>query len=427
MLIRPFRILLCTVVIALWACTSARAQLSGETFRAFSACDAGFFKAIKREEANWAPVTQLGARDEFAWIKVPQRASSERSTAPFSSPIPLAGLTVLSYFDEVSDLGSSGMTYFWGFVVAGKVDAVAAQLKHLIHDGGRLRRSNDHYARSEVKLPGTGWLRVNVPAGTAAGTTRIERVLVIEPSGTNPDEVRVSCSLQGGVTAALLQELRPDIDASEHPRRMSATLFEETVVPEKALSALESAGVVDPQSLWAPKFKRLMYTYEYGAADAPHVVTVEMQSNGTLINARELYQTINVQRLTAAGGLIQLKSRINGLANSRVLLTEEVALALPAELAVGQTFTLRARVRYAPAAPGDEATKLLLSCVVRGFSEAQKLFATLRGRTVDLSCKRGEGKDSEELAFIEEVGVAVSWPGVGHHRVRRYVRFEVEK
>ena len=66
------------------------------------------------------------------------RAGTKPNTMPISTP-PIAGLKLLSYADEASDLGNLGRYYYWGFVVQGNIDEVAQRLAPLLDQPARLQ------------------------------------------------------------------------------------------------------------------------------------------------------------------------------------------------------------------------------------------------------------------------------------------------
>ncbi|MCZ2986456.1 hypothetical protein NYY78_19235, partial [Acinetobacter baumannii] len=83
---------------------------------------------------------------------------------------------------------------------------------------------------------------------------QVERVLIVEPEGTQGTQSRVSCSVQGGVNAGVLAQLRPDIAPVDYPRTQVEPSFTEVDVPANVRQRLDSP-------LLQPKFKTLSYRY----------------------------------------------------------------------------------------------------------------------------------------------------------------------
>lgn len=220
---------------------AAQAQLSDTTLRGLSACDASFFRSLHQDSVALASSVPLATRGDTSWIKVPNRYQAKGNSVLFAAPLRAGGLTVLGYTDEASDLGSLGRYYSWGFLMAGKADTVFRLLLPLIHDARRMRADDGAYVRSDVRLPGGPWQAFASASGVAAGRDKVERVFLIEPHEELEGVVRVGCSLQGGVDAALLREARPDIDASEYPAAPNATgAFDNAPLPPQVLADRKS-------------------------------------------------------------------------------------------------------------------------------------------------------------------------------------------
>jgi hypothetical protein len=276
---------------------------------------------------------------DFAWIAVPDRASRNGSV-PVSAP-PIAGLKLVSYADEVTDLGELGLYYYWSFIVQGGIDDVA---QHLPTAGttrtAAQRRWGIHPQRTQGRRP---LASDQTPAGQAPGTRHVERVLIVEPEGKQGTQSRVSCSVQGGVDAALLALLRPDIAPVDYPRTVVEPSINDVEVPAGVLQHLDAP-------LLQPKFKTLTYTYRAKKGDgSPYSPTsVTLSADGGLLNKNEVYNsTFHVERQTKAD-LIQLKSKMNGIGDGRVLQTREVELNLPTSWTPGQTLSARLRMANMP-------------------------------------------------------------------------------
>jgi hypothetical protein len=206
-----------------------------ETLKAFTRCDATFFSSLNTHRAAWQAYAPLKQDKDFTWIAVKNRADRQANQVPVSAP-PIAGLKLLSYADEAADLDQLGRYYYWGFVVQGGVDEVAQHLAPLLDVPARLQKIDGSYIRSELKV-GDRWQAIKPQPGKAPGTRNVERVLIVEPDG---EQTRVSCSVQGGVDAALLAWLRPDIAPVDYPRTVVETSINDVDVPASVLQRLDS-------------------------------------------------------------------------------------------------------------------------------------------------------------------------------------------
>lgn len=371
-----------------------------DTLKAFTRCDATFFSSLNTHRDAWQAYAPLKQEKNFSWIAVKNRADRQANSVPISAP-PIGGLKLLSYADEATDLGSLGLYYYWGFVVEGTVDEVAQRLAPLLEQPARLQKGDGEYIRSELKV-GDRWQAIKPRPGTAPGTRNVERVLLVEPEGKQGTQSRISCSVQGGVDAALLVWLRPDIAPVDYPRTVVEPSINDVAVPANVLQRLDSA-------LLQPKFKTLNYTYQAtksdGSKDTPTTVKFAAAAGG-LLNKDEIYsENFHVERLVQAD-LIQLKSKMNGVGDGQVLQTRDIELNVPTLWTPGQTLSARLRMANVPGKPTDTPIETSLTCQVGQRFPAQQVFASLTGDAIKLECDQGDYKTSR--AFIEDLGVALT-------------------
>ncbi len=370
-----------------------------ETLKAFTRCDASFFASLNTHRDAWGAFASLNQEKEAAWITVKKRGSSPENSVPLRGTPTVAGMKLLSYVDESSDLGRLGHYYYWGFIVEGGVDEVAKRLAPLMEHPGQLQNVGSSYVRDELKV-GDQWRVIQPQPDTAPGSKRAERVLIIEAEGKQGTQSRVNCSLQGGVDGAMLAQLRPDIAPADYPQPQPDTSIAGVAVPENVLKRLDSP-------LLKPKFKTLSYTYatRTGNAIKELPVTVEYTADGGLLKKNEIYsETFHVERLTQAD-LIQLKSKLYGIGDGRVLLTRELEVKAPTSWTPGQTLSARAVMEEVPARPTDKPIKLSTTCTVGKRFPARQIFASLTGDAIALECELGASKTSN--AFIEDLGVSL--------------------
>jgi hypothetical protein len=400
---------------------SANAESIEKSITAFTACDAGFFKAVAADAAAWRVHTGISGTDQLAWIKTNDRNATGGNVSEIQSKPLVAGLPITHYLDEASNLGSLGLYYYWGFKVAGTLDSVAEQLKPFVLNNARLRKDEGTYVRSELKFSGKPWLPVPTQGGRAPRPFTVERVLLIEADTTLPNTVKVLCSLQGDITAEILQELRPDIDPKDYPMRLDPQLFEKIQPRDQVLQAVRTAAAANP--IWKPNFKRLTYSYATNSGDVP----VELVNSGDgLVTVSENYTFFKVTRLMS-GGFAQLKSRMN--TNGLVYVTDQLTLEVPAKFEKGAILSFNQTSKTEPVDMDRKPSSTALSCVVGESFEASKIFASLQGLAVGLVCTR-DNKEKTGKALIENLGVVVDYTpatGLFGSSTPRYTRFNIEQ
>ena len=389
-----------------------------DTLKAFTRCDASFFSSLNTHHTAWQAYAPIKQEKNFAWIAVKNRADRNANAVPVSAPA-ISGLKLLSYHDEVTDLGPLGLFYYWGFIVDGGVDEVAKRLAPLLDQPGALIKGDVEYTRSELKV-GEGWQLIKPQPGKAPGLRQVERVLIVEPEGKQGTQSRVSCSVQGGINAGLLARLRPDIAPADYPRTVAEINISDVEVPATVLQRLDSP-------LLQPKFKTLSYTYLSkkgdGSKDLP--TTVTFKAEGGLLVKNEVYgRTFNVDRLTQAD-LIQLKSKMNGVGDGRVLQTRDAQVSVPASWTPGQTLTAQLHMVNVPGKPTDKPIDTSMTCKVGERIPARQVFATLTGDAIKLACDQGDYKTSR--VFIEDLGVALTLESTSSqtHYVNEYTALDV--
>ncbi|PHV15043.1 hypothetical protein GQ37_019750 [Janthinobacterium sp. BJB1] len=410
---------------------AAQAQISDATLRGLSACDASFFRSLQQDGAALAGSVPLATRGDASWIKVPNRNQAQAGSIEFAAPVRAGGVTLLGYTDEVSDLGSLGRYYSWAFLVAGKVDAVYRQLQPLIHDARRMRADDGAYVRSDVRLPGGPWQAFASASGVAAGRDKVERVFLIEPHGELDGVVRVGCSLQGGVDAALLREARPDIDASEYPPPPNATgAFDSAPLPPGVLAAAQAAMAAAP--VWQPRFKTLSSSRESTTPGKPgeaSVVDQEWRVRDGLVVTSENYSAFTMQRVKLAG-LFQLRAAEKGDVRNGYLATSGLSLSLPASLSPGTRFQANMTTINVPAKPGERPEQVTTLCEVQDTLQASTISASLQGAATRFVCTSQESGYVVESALLHDLGVAMQLRtvskahGESHYR---YLNLQITK
>lgn len=195
----------------------ASAQIAEQTLREFTACNSSFFRALAQDAAASQAWPTLERKGEIAWIKVKDRKSAPDNQLDFATPVTVGGLKLLGYFDEISDLQELGRYYYWGFIVEGSVGEVIDKLRPMTVNASRLRPAGPDYARTEVKIGSSDWIAFNTGSGSVPRKNTIERAFIVEGMENNAQATRVSCSLQGAVTAMVIMSERPDLAGEKLP------------------------------------------------------------------------------------------------------------------------------------------------------------------------------------------------------------------
>lgn len=400
---------------------SADAQSLDKSFTAFTACDASFFKSIATDQATWRAHTPVEGTDTLAWIKTKDRKASGGNVLEIPSKPTVAGLPVTHYLDESLSLGAGSYFYYWGFKLAGTVDSVMEQIKPLVYDNKRLRKDDGAFVRTELKYSGKPWMPVATPGGSVPRATTIERAFLIEKDTDLPNTVKVLCSLQGDLSAEVLQELRPDIAPKDYPETLDPELYNKVQVGDEVMQQIKA--VIQKSALWTPKFKRVTYSSANGRSEIP--VTLVNTGDG-LLSVTEDYGVFKMQRQMLAH-FVQTKSRFN--AAGSIFVTVKLDLDLPSEFNKGQTLSYQRTGQNMPAETGQTAMTFGLKCVVGDTFEASKIFATLTGRAVALQCTDPKG-EAQNMAFLESLGIAIDYtPATGFFGSAKpkYTRFSVEQ
>jgi hypothetical protein len=202
------------VLAALTAAPSyTHAQLAEELVRDLSSCDAKFFSTVARKKDAYSAHADIGLEKSSGYFKVQDQRHPTNNRVMFKTPMTVAGLNVVGFFDEVENIPDQGLAYSWGLLVAASVSNAASAFSGLTWEQQRLRKEDEIFVRSEIwdfKRPELKWAKVKSEPGVPKPGT-VERVLMIEPYDGETAFIRYGCSLQGSVTTEMLRELRPDL------------------------------------------------------------------------------------------------------------------------------------------------------------------------------------------------------------------------
>lgn len=183
-----------------------------------SRCDSSFFTALNRNASAFASTPYLVKEGAVASFKVADRTDLDCSLRRFTPTLKISGFDTFGYFDEHLNLGGDEVVMSWGFILKAPMAAVLKATQSAIWDTSRLQQDGDVYARSEQwdsAQPEAGWQKIDTPGGAESKLGSVERVLQIETYEKDPAVTRFACTLRGKVTAELLKEARPDLNAAQ--------------------------------------------------------------------------------------------------------------------------------------------------------------------------------------------------------------------
>jgi len=185
----------------------------------FSRCDARFFESL-REARLPAGTVRLS---DYGSVRAPtiMNPLQEGGTYQhFDAPLIVNGVRMVGYYNQAQTIKDLGNFLFWGFVADGSPQEVAAKLKPLMVDNTRFVSQGKAITRAEIRRVGDpiGQWRTEGLTGPGVATPFgfVDRVLMVDTGDKAPPlagRTTVFCSLQGTVTAPLLQVYRPDLNA----------------------------------------------------------------------------------------------------------------------------------------------------------------------------------------------------------------------
>jgi len=406
-------------------------KISEKTLRALTSCDATFFQELHKEVDAWRALAPMASAGDVSWIRVPSRfavsGDESQNTVDFNTPPSIGGMELRSYFENVSDLGSLGLIYEWGFLISGDVAEVARKIRPLVRDANRFTAlPSGDYVRVEIRsLDSTQWRPTTPEPGVAPTLSKIERAFIVEGVENKPHIARVYCSLQGGVKPDTLKELRPDIESKYYPAKQPEEVsFANTPVPDGVLAAVKLAA--SNKDLWKPKFKDIKITFGEMLTLPPNATNNQWQNsqnksirilafktikmialkNGLIDVTEEDLNGLIIQRQTFAG-LIPLKWHQNKFTDGRTKLATDLNVLLPEKPAGGSSLSYETQVATYPIKAGDNILKLSDSCIASASIDTTDMFPAIQGEATPFICNDNQG-NGQVSVYLEDLGVFIT-------------------
>jgi hypothetical protein len=396
---------LSTLALASFALPAVQAQSLDNVFRAFSKCDASFFKAMKDEAQTVQALAPTESKGDAMWFKVPDRTDDKTGTVALTGRPTIAGMPVVSYEDSVIDIGSLGLYYTWGFKVRSDMASTVNALKPMIFASERLLKDDLVYARTELKIGALNWLPIKTTGGTVPKEGTVERAFLIEEDEKDKNLSLVTCTIQGSVEVAHLKELRPDIDVKDYPVKPQVIDFD-ALVPEPKL-ILELQEALKKQPLFFPKYKKVTISYKTHQDNDPTIKVNNHLGNG-LLAVEENYGSFTMKRLRI-GDDVQVKyasfDRKNVMMGAGFAKNGNIKYAntlIKGQIAY-QSETTRMDI-FPKIASTPVINKTV--CTTGDTLAASNIFKSLTGNAILLSCDP-ESEYPSTLALIENLGLTL--------------------
>lgn len=402
-----FKRFLYALALAGCALPAVHAQSLDNVFRAFSKCDASFFKAMKDEVQTIQGLAPLESKGDAMWFKVSDRKDEKKRAVALLGKPTIAGLPVVSYVENVVDLSGVGQFYFWGFSIKGSFSNVLEKLSVLdnsLFQGERFVKNARLHIRTELK-PGVSVLLPINTTSELSETELVKRAFLIEPDDDDQNVMQVLCSLQGLVGADHLEALRPDIDTKDYPGKANALTFDATPPSNVLIKKLQDS--IRKQPLFLPKFKKITVSYVTRNDKKPTINTYTHLGEGLLL-VEEAYSMFTMRRLLV-GDTSQVKFgsfNIQNLLESAGV-AEDVSIVFATTLIKGQLAYKSEITRldvYPRKNSAPSAKKTV--CMTGDRLPASAIFKSLTGDAILLICNP-ENEFSAGLALIEDLGLTL--------------------
>ena len=366
------------------------------------------FSSLHQDRKAWDGVP-LGGAGNVSGIRVPDRNDKARNSVVFKRAINVNGLALTEYMDWYVDGKSLGKMLFWGFTISGRPAEVMERLRPLIKDEERLRKDGAGFMRAEVKIAQSPWVPAIVNSGAAAGLNKVERTLMIDLDESK-NEVTVMCSLQGGLTAAVLKEVRPDMAEKEYPRELQAATFEDAPIPKDVAATAQS--ILAAGEAWKPKFKSLSYVERLAGANGKpgQAVKIELRAlPDGLISKRDIWRDVlDPQPDAGQYRVVEVPDGRHG--DQRPSVSSALRLDMPQALPPGTMVSVERQSGSVPAFGGEQSSSDTSRCEARSSIDVDAVLPSLKGKGIALACTSSAGTPPYSMLYVESLGVALHLP-----------------
>lgn len=167
-------------------------------------CDDSFFSELYLQRSKFKNAAPISTDNQHhAWFTAPRNGDE---IIWFAQPVRMQKLTFSGYFLQQSDLDEFGKYYYWGLIIDESPETVMSILPKV-----NWQKSGDEFfANPMIKRPGDSDWQENTAAveGIAPAKGSVEKLSMIRKDNGRTYQL---CTIQGGVTNAVLLPLRPDL------------------------------------------------------------------------------------------------------------------------------------------------------------------------------------------------------------------------
>ena len=260
-----------------------------------------------------------------------------------------------------------------------------------------------------MKIAQSPWVPAIVNSGAAAGLNKVERTLMIDLDESK-NEVTVMCSLQGGLTAAVLKEVRPDMAEKEYPRELQAATFEDAPIPKDVAATAQS--ILAAGEAWKPKFKSLSYVERLAGANGKpgQAVKIELRAlPDGLISKRDIWRDVlDPQPDAGQYRVVEVPDGRHG--DQRPSVSSALRLDMPQALPPGTMVSVERQSGSVPAFGGEQSSSDTSRCEARSSIDVDAVLPSLKGKGIALACTSSAGTPPYSMLYVESLGVALHLP-----------------
>ena len=204
------------------------------------------------------------------------------------------------------------------------------------------------------------------------------------------NEVTVMCSLQGGLTAAVLKEVRPDMAEKEYPRELQAATFEDAPIPDVAATA---QSILAAGEAWKPKFKSLSVERLAGAngkARPSGQDRTARLARWSDIEARDIWRDVlDPQPDAGQYRVVEVPDGRHG--GPAPVGRSALRLDMPQASPPGTMVSVERQSGSVPAFGGEQSSSDTSRCEARSSIDVDAVLPSLKGKGIALACTSSAG------------------------------------